>query len=128
MFKYRGKDLMTNNWVYGHYSTHQGLHVITGADDTFAEIDGKTLGVSWGQKDSQGKDIFTGNNIKVEMTDWNTGKVIVEEVREVQFKDGKFGIDWGEFQPVFTALTDFNPAVTKFTVVGNKWEDAHEGD
>jgi uncharacterized phage protein (TIGR01671 family) len=79
LFTYRGKRLDNGKWTYGDkvaIRNSKGVETI-GIKDTIYhvndgycnvipdEIDPSTLGVCWGRKDKNGKDVFTGHWLKV---------------------------------------------------------------
>ena len=67
MFKFRGKRLDNGKWAYGDLVRHSKKLLIRehkeGGSWAEHEIAPDTRGVSWGMKDKNGKDVYTGMNV-----------------------------------------------------------------
>lgn len=72
MFKYRAKRNSNCEWVYGSHVKEWNvfkndyIHFIVKEDGEKCIIDPSTLGVCWGMKDKNGKDVYTGMFFKSE--------------------------------------------------------------
>lgn len=77
---FRGKSLITNEWVYGYYGvTIMGNHYINNGRNninTHTSIDFKTLGQYTGLNDKNGVKIFEGDLIQ--LCDNKKGLLVVE--------------------------------------------------
>ncbi len=84
---FRGKDIATNEWVYGYLYRLKGVYTISKNirydDETPIFID--TVGQYTGIKDKNGEKIFEGDILRKEYKTIDIGKVI--------FQYGEFTID-----------------------------------
>lgn len=74
-----------------------------------------------GLTDKNGKEIYEGDILYVEITDSNIGRVIASDNTAVKYKDGMFGVDWGT-RKEFTNFNGFYN--TTFEVIGNIYENS----
>ena len=98
-FKFRAKDLKTNEWVYGGYDRCENDYYIFKAeaiciepDVNYSEnvivnipVDPKTVGQSTGLKDKNGKLIFEGNVVRYR-----------KHIGTIEWRDGGFLIRFGD--------------------------------
>lgn len=63
MMKYRGKNKINNNFVYGYYSVDGDLHQIH-TEHTVYPIYENSVSLFFGKKDKNGREIYTNDTVK----------------------------------------------------------------
>ncbi|CAL83247.1 hypothetical protein FDF29_11935 [Clostridium botulinum] len=131
--KFRGKSLDNNEWVYGGYYNMPDCrkdnprHIIVyqnngpGQLTIHEPIDINTLGQYTGLKDINGKEIYEGDILQINIKDKTIKNKIISAGNEVvEYKNCKFGVVWGWHRD-FIGLDGFYNA--NFEVVGNIYEN-----
>lgn len=114
-YKFRGKikdekrakelNLKVGDWVYGYYFHDEGLeltneesrefdrHYIINTPyiEEFIEVIPETISQFTGLYDKNGKEIYEGDIVKIDAHNFDFG-YRKEEIRQIKFMDGSFGI------------------------------------
>lgn len=120
--KFRGKRKDTGEWVYGYFTRNDesGRCYITTQSKTGGaypwEVDPATVGQYIGLKDKHGREIYTGQQLRITMYDHWDGQEITQQESVVEFRDCKFGITWSR---QFSGMDSFSHNVT-FEVIDKK--------
>lgn len=83
MLKYRGFSADYGKMIYSESILRVNGMVYLYLDDLWYQIDPSTLGVSWGMKDKNGREVFTGMKVKNEFG----------TIHNVVFHNDKFQIE-----------------------------------
>ncbi len=112
---FRGFETVYEEWKYGFL--HADYMIETKKGRAYF-VDKDTISEYAGVDDKNGTKIFEGDIIKVEYHGWNKG---LEGVAAVIFKNGKFGLEWGNKKELVCFDAFHN---VTFEVIGNIYKDA----
>ncbi len=127
---FRGKRVDNGEWVYGLLLVNKlGAYIITEENphectqygyieiDEYSRVDPETVGQKSGLKERPGtKDIWQGDIVKITLMDTIRDKPIISDTCLVEFRDGMFGVRWGNDEH-FIPLAQFSPG-TIIEVIG----------
>lgn len=118
--KFRGKRLDDGEWVYGfYYEKPSGKsYIYNNQTRLHHEVDPATVGQYTGLNDKHGREIYTGQQLRITMYDHWSGQEIAQQESVVEFRDCKFGITWSR---QFSGMDSFSHNVT-FEVVDEEGE------
>lgn len=116
---FRGKHISSSKWLYGDLLQMDNgeCQIIALSSDKSGYVDPATVGQKSGLKEHPGtKDIWQGDIVKITLVDTIRGKPIISDTCLVEFKDGIFGVEWGN-DGHFVPLAQFAPG-TIIEVIG----------
>ena len=112
---FRGKEIGADRWVHGSLDIHKSGVVVIMSDEIvtsiYARVDPDTVGQYTGLTDKNGKKIFEGDLVRVEVAK-------IDFVAVCKFYSGSFGLVWhymgAERYSAFTGMCH-----VEYEVIGN---------
>lgn len=122
--KFRGKRKDNGEWVYGYYARDQLevagdiIDMIVGMDLGWYVIIPETIGQYTNLKDKNGKEIYEGDVVQCDGNKDMWGEVAYQA-------DYRTGFGYIQQGPTMRDVRhgEFDGGLTRFTVIGNVWEN-----